>query len=93
MATNFVVKAAMHLPAVLRSRAARERREVLTVREQETARLIAGGLTNREIASQLVLSVRTVESHAANAMAKLGFSTRAQLAAWAAEHGLLRREA
>ena len=89
MASNFVARAAMHLPAVLRGRTGRERRDVLTAREVETARLIAGGLTNREIAGQLVLSVRTVESHAANAMAKLGFTTRAQLAAWAAEHGLL----
>jgi len=93
MAANFVARAAMHLPAVLRGRTGRERRDVLTVREVETARLIAGGLTNREIAGQLVLSVRTVESHVANAMAKLGFTSRAQLAAWAAEYGLLDNEA
>ena len=83
----------MRLPAVLRGRTGRERREVLTAREAETARLIAGGLTNREIAGRLVLSVRTVESHVANAMAKLGFTSRAQLAAWVAEYGLLDNEA
>ena len=93
LAATFVARAAQQLPAVLRGRAERVRSDVLTTREAETVRLIAGGLTNREIANQLVLSVRTVESHVANAMAKLGFTTRAQLAAWAAEHGLLGHQA
>ena len=56
---------------------------------RESKPVIARGMTSREIADELVLSVRTVESHVANAMAKLGFTTRAQLAAWAAEQGLL----
>jgi non-specific serine/threonine protein kinase len=58
----------------------------LSAREQEVAGLVSQGLTSREIADRLVLSSRTVESHVANAMAKLGFTTRSQLAAWAAEH-------
>jgi DNA-binding NarL/FixJ family response regulator len=51
--------------------------------------LIAHGLADREIADRLVLSVRTVESHVANVMARLGFTTRSQPAAWAVERRLL----
>jgi non-specific serine/threonine protein kinase len=61
----------------------------LTRREQEVAALVAGGLTNREIASQLYLSVRTVETHVDRALSKLGFRNRTQLTAWAHEEGLL----
>lgn len=56
--------------------------DVLTGREREIARLVSGGLTNREIASRLVLSPRTIEGHVSRAIAKLGFSRRSQLAAW-----------
>lgn len=52
----------------------------LTGRELETARLAAEGLTNRQIAEQLQCSVRTVESHIAQARAKLGASSRRELA-------------
>jgi non-specific serine/threonine protein kinase len=48
--------------------------------------LVAQGLSNKAIAEQLVLSDRTVEMHVSNALGKLGFSSRAQLAAWAVEH-------
>lgn len=51
--------------------------------------LAARGLTNRQIASQLVVSVRTVEVHVDHILTKLGFHTRTQLAVWALEHGLL----
>jgi DNA-binding CsgD family transcriptional regulator len=87
LADAFLSRALTHLPAVLRGRTRGARDGLLTARETETALLIAAGLTNREIAEKLILSVRTVESHVANAMAKLGFTTRSQLAAWAAEHG------
>jgi DNA-binding CsgD family transcriptional regulator len=56
--------------------------EKLTRRESEVVRLVAEGLTNREIAARLVLSVRTVETHLDRAMGKLDFHTRTQLAAW-----------
>lgn len=56
--------------------------EKLTRRELEVARLVAEGLTNREIAARLVLSVRTVETHVDRVMGKLDFHTRTQLAAW-----------
>ena len=52
----------------------------LTRREREIAVLAARGLTNKEIASSLVISVRTVDNHLSNAYAKLGIATRAELA-------------
>jgi predicted ATPase/DNA-binding CsgD family transcriptional regulator len=60
----------------------------LTSRETEVAALAARGLTNREIAARLFLSVRTVEAHVDHILTKLGFHTRTQLAAWALEAGL-----
>jgi DNA-binding NarL/FixJ family response regulator len=60
----------------------------LSHREAEVAGLVARGLSNRAIAEELVLSERTVESHVANALSKLGFSSRTQLAAWAVQHPL-----
>jgi DNA-binding NarL/FixJ family response regulator/nucleoside-triphosphatase THEP1 len=52
----------------------------LTRREREIAVLAARGLTNKEIASSLVISVRTVDNHLSNAYAKLGITTRGELA-------------
>ena len=60
----------------------------LTRREAEVAALAARGLTNRDIAAQLFLSVRTVEVHVDHVLTKLGFRTRTQLAAWVLEEGL-----
>jgi two-component system response regulator NreC len=63
--------------------------EPLTPREIEVLRLIAQGYTNRQIAVALSISVRTVESHRANLMAKLNLSSRVELVRYAMEHGLL----
>ena len=63
----------------------------LTRREREIAALVATGLTNREIAGQLYLSVRTVEVHVDHILSKLGFRTRTQLAAWMHQEGLAPR--
>jgi DNA-binding CsgD family transcriptional regulator len=63
--------------------------QALTRRETEVAVLAARGLTNREIAARLFLSVRTVEVHVDHILTKLDFRTRTQLAAWAHEEGLL----
>jgi len=62
--------------------------DLLTPREQEVAALVARGLMNREIASQLTVTERTAETHVQNILNKLGLSSRAQIAAWAVEHGL-----
>jgi non-specific serine/threonine protein kinase len=59
----------------------------LTRREREVATLIAEGLSNREIASRLVVAQRTAEGHVENILSKLGFSSRAQVAAWLAAQG------
>jgi DNA-binding CsgD family transcriptional regulator len=56
----------------------------LTVREFEIARLIATGMTNAQIASQLVLSPKTVSAHVEHILAKLGVARRTEIAAWAA---------
>ena len=58
----------------------------LTARELEIAGLIARGLSNRGIADELVISPATAARHVANIFTKLGFTSRAQLAAWAAQH-------
>jgi predicted ATPase/DNA-binding CsgD family transcriptional regulator/Tfp pilus assembly protein PilF len=58
---------------------------VLTARELEIAALIARGLSNRGIADELVISPATAARHVANIFSKLGFSSRAQLAAWATQ--------
>jgi two-component system, NarL family, response regulator NreC len=64
--------------------------EALSPREVDVLRLIAEGYTNRQIAAELTLSVRTVESHRASVMDKLGLHSRADLARYAVERGLLR---
>jgi predicted ATPase/DNA-binding CsgD family transcriptional regulator len=57
----------------------------LTRREREVATLISAGLTNREIAERLVISKRTADAHVEHILAKLGFSSRTQIAALAGE--------
>jgi predicted ATPase/DNA-binding NarL/FixJ family response regulator len=59
----------------------------LTAREQEIAALVAEGLSNRAIATRLVISTRTVDGHLERILAKLGFSSRAQVAAWVVTEG------
>jgi predicted ATPase/DNA-binding CsgD family transcriptional regulator len=57
---------------------------LLTKRELEVAELIENGLSNREIAERLFISKRTADGHVERILAKLGFSSRAQVAAWMA---------
>ena len=63
----------------------------LTDRELDVLRLIALGHTNNEIASQLFLSVRTVETHRAHIQQKLKMSSRAELVRYALDHDLIER--
>lgn len=56
-------------------------------RELDVIRLVADGLSNKEIAARLHLSVRTVESHVRHALTKTGLVNRTQLATWARERG------
>jgi DNA-binding NarL/FixJ family response regulator len=60
----------------------------LTPREREVLRLIARGYTYREIARELFISVKTVESHVSSVLRKLRLSTRHQLTRWATERRL-----
>jgi len=60
----------------------------LTSREREVLRLIAQGYTYKEIARELYISVKTVESHVSSVLRKLQLSTRHQLSRWAAERRL-----
>ena len=76
---------------VTASRVAKETFGGLTEREREVATLIAQGKSNREIADELVVSYRTVETHVGTILFKLAFSSRAQIAVWAVESGLVKQ--
>jgi len=76
-------------PLTLR-RAAKQAFGGLTQREREVAVLIARGKANRVIADELVVSYRTVETHVGAILSKLGFNSRAQIAVWAVEVGLVK---
>ncbi|CBK40811.1 Response regulator, LuxR family (fragment) [Nitrospira defluvii] len=67
----------------------KRRPEELTPREQEILQLVWAGLTNRTIAEQLHISIKTAEAHRANMMKKLRVSNIAQLLKTALEEGLL----
>jgi DNA-binding CsgD family transcriptional regulator len=59
----------------------------LAKREADVARLVAEGLTNKQIGTRLFISDRTVGTHVRNIMNKLGFDSRAQIASWMAASG------
>jgi DNA-binding CsgD family transcriptional regulator len=60
----------------------------LTPRERQVAALVVSGRSNKAIAEELVISPATAARHVANILAKLGFSSRVQIAAWAADKQL-----
>jgi DNA-binding CsgD family transcriptional regulator len=62
----------------------------LTPREWEVAVLVARGLRNREIATALIVSERTVHAHVRSILGKLGLTSRAQVALWSVRQGLAR---
>jgi DNA-binding CsgD family transcriptional regulator len=88
--TAFQERAATYLQAQAGppARARRTGPGGLTAREAEVATLVARGRSNKEIAQALYLGERTVETHVTNILSKLGFESRAQIAAWAVQHGL-----
>jgi DNA-binding CsgD family transcriptional regulator/tetratricopeptide (TPR) repeat protein len=89
--THFLQTALKSLPkekSLSPRRAEAERFGGLTERERTIAVLIAQGKSNRDIADALVVSERTVETHVSNIFFKLGYSSRAQIAAWSVEKGL-----
>jgi DNA-binding NarL/FixJ family response regulator len=76
--------------ASMRARpAARPSDGPLSPREVAVARLIALGRTNRQIASELIIAEGTADRHVSNILGKLGLGSRAQVALWVAEHGIL----
>jgi DNA-binding CsgD family transcriptional regulator len=77
-------------PAPTPTRVAKEAAGGLTKRERDVAELVAQGKANRVIAKELGIGERTVEGYVASALAKLDFTSRAQLAAWAVEKGIAR---
>ena len=70
-----------------RLRAERDTDNPLSAREREVLARLATGRTNRQIATELVLSERTIETHVAHVLAKLGVANRAEAAVWATRHG------
>ncbi len=63
--------------------------EHLTAREQEVLRLLARGYAYKEIARELTISIKTVESHASAVLRKLQLSNRAELSRWASERRII----
>jgi two-component system, NarL family, response regulator NreC len=67
----------------------RQREDPLSAREREVLQLIAEGYSNAQIASQLILSVKTVEAHKAHIMDKLGLKGRNELLKYALKKGMI----
>lgn len=84
--------AAVLVAAGVRSGAGHARPFSLTDRQVEVLRLVARGLSNREIAQRLVISRRTAEHHVQDMYLKIGASTRAGAALFAMEHGLVDKD-
>ena len=86
LSTGQVLALAREQPGAPRGGKAASSAGGLSKRELEVAGLVAAGMTSRAIAERLFLSERTVESHLEHILTKLGFSSRAQVAGWVAEH-------
>ncbi len=88
MLAGFVLDAFASLPPADAVPAFDPEFDQLTSREREVLRLIARGYTYKEIARELFISVKTVESHVSSVLRKLQLSTRHQLTRWATERRL-----
>lgn len=83
-----MTRALLERPVVAESRRGAPA-EPLTPRELDVLRLLAKGNTNKQLAALLAISVRTVENHRANLMAKLGLASRVELVSYAEDHELI----
>jgi two-component system NarL family response regulator len=79
---------AARLAARGRSAPPREQQPELTARERRIVRLLSKGLTDKEIAAELFLGVRTVQYDLSSVRSKTGLSSRSELARWAVIHSL-----
>ena len=81
--------AAQALLALARGKAAPQQHQLesLTDREQDVLTLLAQGMTNKDIAQSLFLSVRTIEAHLRNVYGKLDVNNRTEAVLWAVQHG------
>jgi DNA-binding NarL/FixJ family response regulator len=86
-AARILARLATAVPAIPANTLARDQ---LTSRESEVLRLIAEGLSNRQIAEQLVISEATVKTHVNNIFGKLGFQDRSQAVAYAFRTGMIK---
>jgi non-specific serine/threonine protein kinase len=86
--SRLLLEAEAVVPAVRALPSAGKPGSRLTRRERQVALCVARGLTNRQIADELVITTSTSERHVANILNKLGMRSRAQIAAWAAGQGL-----
>jgi two-component system response regulator NreC len=89
LVNDYLDRPAGHQPASTRQGASGPPFDVLTDREQEVLSLIAQGLSNPEIADRLVISVKTVNRHRENIMAKLNLHSRVELVRYAIAKGLI----
>ena len=89
--TRRVVGQFAHRPVPAAATPGGDRLAVLTEREREVVRLVATGLSNEEIARELVISPLTAKTHITRAIAKLGVRDRVQLVIIAFEDGLVCR--
>jgi DNA-binding NarL/FixJ family response regulator len=90
---HFLRGATLQIPALRPPTPRQEARQAfggLTAREREVARLVAQGKSNRALADALFLSERTIGKHIERIMTKLDCNSRAQIAAWAVEKGLVK---
>ena len=83
-----VIKMALSEPESESARAEKEKFGGLTPREREVAVLIARGKSNREIANEMTVGLKTVETYVTRILNKLGFDSRVHIATWAVEKGL-----
>src|SRR6476659_5443357 len=88
-ASGYVLKSDADKDIVERGRPGQEQFDVLTPRELQVLKLIAEAHTSKEIAQELVISVKTVERHRQNILDKLGMSDRVELTRYAIRRGLI----